>query len=647
MYADVIFPLKIKPFTYKLPANFPTDIIGRIVRAPLSGRTSFGLVCEVRSSVKNLNESGIKEIISIHEHFGSQQTIGFLKWLSKYYVSPEGVALASCFFEESSKIVLKSPPANNIKKEHQEVKAEDTFDIFYPIINSITRGNYKSFFIHAPSRFHEHMFLKEFCKKASPLIEGAIFLVPEIDKVERIADILRKIFYERICIIHSKQRKKQRLENIEGIFSNQYNIIVGTRSAILIPLKKISFIAVLSEHSTSYKGEEGLRYNGRDVAIKRGFFEKIPVLLSSICPSVESIHNIRIGKYQQIRLPQKLDHSNPDLLNIFSEKKRPEIHIINRWNKFKPEFSLSIDILEAVRKHLLAKNKVILIVNKKGYSYIICKDCGNIVKCQLCQLPLVVYKNEKSLKCHRCYFKENIHDSCPVCNSHRLISFGLGIEKVKDDLAKFLKEESILFEEGFNLSSENEHATLIIGHSYQIKRIKDNNFKLAVFADVDVSLANSGFKSNEILFQEVIEIAQIVSPEGHIILQTKDVKNKILNFIKNYDFKGFYTNELSLRREGGFPPFMKLALLNIILKKKDGSLEENIKNSFMEKYDNEIIILGPLETRIHHKKGIKQLQFLLKSKNESKLNETVHLIEKKINRFKNVKLTIDIDPIKL
>lgn len=646
MYADVIFPQKIKPFTYKLSANFPSDIIGRIVRAPISGRTSFGLVCEVRSSVKNLNDSKIKEIISIHEHFGSQQTIDFLKWLSKYYVSPEGVALASCFFEESSKIVLKSPHANNIKKEHQEIKIEDTSDIFYPIINSITKGNYKSFFIHATSLFHEHMFLTEFCKKASSLIEGAIFLVPEIDKVERIADILREIFYERICIIHSKQRKKQRLENIEGIFSNQYNIIVGTRSAILIPLKKISFIAVLSEHSTSYKGEEGLRYNGRDVAVKRGFFEKIPVLLSSICPSVESIHNVRIGKYQQIRLPQKLDHSNSDLPNIFSEKKRPEIHIINRWNKFRPEFSLSMNILEAVRKHLLAKNKVILIVNKKGYSYIICKDCGNIVKCQLCHLPLVVYKKEKSLKCHRCHFKDNIHDICPVCNSHKLISFGLGIEKVKDDLAKFLKEESIFFEEGLNLSSEIEHATLIIGHSYQIKRIKGNNFKLAVFVDVDVSLANSGFKSNEILFQDVIEIAQIVSPEGHIILQTKDVKNKILNFIKNYDFKGFYKNELSLRREGGLPPFMKLALLNIILKRKDGSLEENIKNSFMEKYDNGIIILGPLETRIHNKKGIKRLQFLLKSKNESKLNETVHLIEKKINRLKNVKLTIDIDPIK-
>ncbi|MCX7914051.1 MAG: primosomal protein N' [Thermodesulfovibrionales bacterium] len=647
MYAEVVFPLKIKPFTYKLPTNIPPDIVGRIVKAPLGKRLLSGVVYEVKSLDKEIETSKIKEITSIYDHFGSKSTLNFLKWLSEYYMSPEGVALASCFFEETSRLLTNLLINNNETiKNTKESIMKSSSDIFYPLIDSLQKTNYSSFLLHSPSNFYEQFFLAEFCKRAFSLIEGAIILVPEISQVETIANVLKKIFHQRVCILHSKQSRKQRVEIIKGILSGQFNIIVGTRSAILVPIRKISFIAVLSEHSLSYKGEEGLRYNGRDVAVKRGYFENVPVLLSSTCPSVESFYNVKSGKYQQIQLSLKLFFNNSNSFDSSSTIKRPIINIINFRDDFTTGLSISKSILEVAKKYLLAQQRVLFIVQKKGYSYVLCTDCGYITKCQFCQSLLTFYKGENLLKCHRCKFKTTIYNSCPRCNSVKLTMFGVGIEKIKDDLTKFLKEEPIQFEERLNALQETHHSALIIGHGYQIKKLKDNNFKMAVFTDVDISLNSPNFKANELIFQEIMEIAQIIDPNGHIYLQTREPKNKILNYIKNYDFKGFYKNELIARERGGFPPFMKLALVDILIKKKDDTVEQSAIAPFLQYY-NDLIILGPSELEGSDKEPIKHLQFLLKSKDGKKLNQTVSEIKEKLLKLKCIKIKVDIDPIRL
>ncbi len=652
MFADVIFPLKIKPFTYKVPSDMPSDLIGRIVKALLGNRILYGIVADIRDVSNfegNIKKERIKEIISAHQHFGSPNTVALLKWLSEYYISPAGVALNSCFFKEVVSLIDKSiVPAPTIHyNDNENIKIPKGSDNISILIDAIEGSIFSSFLLHSPSHLYEKAFLNNLFKTASSLISGAIILVPEINMIDSVAKILQSIFGKRVCTIHSKQGKKKRAEIIRGILSEDYNIIIGTRSAILMPLKKISFIAVISEHSPSYKAEEGLRYNGRDVAVRRGFLEKVPVLLSSICPSLESFYNSKTKKYHIIKPTEISSEMHLNSFNIFSSKKRPEIEIVSIWDAYKYGGSISKTILSAAKKYLANNESLLFIVNKKGYSHILCKDCGYIFRCPACQNLLMLYKSEGILKCHSCRYNKKIPDSCQVCNGIELIQLGLGIERVKDDIEHFLKKEPIQFDKNNQFfSNHGQFMSLAVGHSYQIRRLQDKIFKAAVFCDIDLSLLAHDYRANERVFQDVMEVAQMVAPDGRIYLQTKDTKNKILNYIKNYDFKRFYNNELSIRQETGFSPFKRLILFDIFLKQNDNVSKHKIERLFSQKIDEDIEILGPIQPLSSIKNNLYSLRFLIRSKDRKKLNQFSHLLKEKISRLQGVKVITDVDPMR-
>lgn len=661
MFAEVIFPLKLKSFTYSAPPDTPLDLTGRIVKAPLGNRNLYGIVCDVsdtcafvgRATDKNIGHklSKIKEIVSVHEHFGSSLTVPLLKWLSEYYIAPSGVALASCFFKETINIIEKSIVHNvsaseDCRPEISSLSDNAEQDIFL-LLNAIQSGNFSSFLLHSPSYFYEKSFLNDFCKKAFTAISGAIVLVPEISQIESIARILQAIFGERVCTIHSKQGRKRRTETMRGVLSGHYNIVVGTRSAILMPLKKISFIAVLNEHSPSYKGEEGLRYNGRDVAVMRGFLERAPVLLSSICPSVESIYNSETGKYHQLRVSHALSGIPSNLFSSFSAKNRPEIEIINMRDAQKSGLSISKRVLTAAGECPSSKENLLFIVNKKGYSLIMCGDCGYIFRCPACQMPLMFYKSEGLLRCRRCGKERTIPESCQVCRGVELMPLGAGTERIKEDINKFLKKDAVLLEKNIQSPPNNDEFTsFVIGHGNQARKLKGSMFKSAVFFDIDIGLLEPNYRANERVFQNVMQIAQIVKPNGRIFLQTRNPRNKILNFIKNYDFKGFYKNELAMRKETDFPPFSRLILFNILLKEGVNGLKKEVERLFSEKYALEIEILGPIELPSTIKLHL-HWQVLIKSKDRKKLHQLASSLKETLSAIKGLKVNTDVDPIRL
>ncbi|MBI3593001.1 MAG: hypothetical protein HY099_05940, partial [Nitrospirae bacterium] len=313
MYADVVFPLKIPPHTYNVPPGAPSDLKGRLVKAPLAGRSSFGLIVDVFEKPDSSFKTDMKEIQSVLQHFASEQDISFLKWLSEYYLTPIGIALKSSFFDETIKAVNKSGVTKQAVSSlpeltHNVQQAADTGAVtaepaLSSLCSSIKSKTYRSFLFHAQSAMHEYSFLSDILFKMRDDINGVIILVPEIGWIERLESILKPIFGGRLTVLHSKLSKGKKSESIRRIVAAESDVVIGTRSAVLAPLSNISFIAVLGEHSRSYKGEEGLRYNGRDVAVMRGYIEKSCVCLSSICPSVESVYNSVIGKYFPVGSP--------------------------------------------------------------------------------------------------------------------------------------------------------------------------------------------------------------------------------------------------------------------------------------------------------------------------------------------------------
>ncbi len=659
MYAEVIFPLKVKSFTYRLQSDMPPDLIGRIVRAPLGNQSLYGIICDVRETLafeenvpfENINHriSKVKQIISIHEHFGSSTTISLIKWLSEYYISPLGAALSSYPFKEAIKIIEKfrlpnrdAFLANNYYSNNLHNVERDISLLF----NAIQDANYKAFLLHSPSSFYQKSFLRNICEKAAANLSGAIFLVPEIMQIDDIANIMKKIFGERVCSIHSKQGNKKRIEVIKGILSGQHDIIVGTRSAILMPLKKISFIAVLNEHSISYKGEEGLRYNGRDVAIMRGFLEGIPVLLSSICPSIESFNNAKNRKYHLLKPSQRLIDMSDIKIKPFSSRRRPDIEIINMYDDENSGLSISKKVLLTAKKCLSANENMLFIVNKKGYSLITCRDCGYIFKCSNCKTPLIFYKKEGFLRCSKCGQEKRAPEGCNICRGMDLMPLGAGTERINEDISKFLNNEAILIEKNTQKLADNDSfIPFIIGRGHHIRRLSESIFKAVAFIDVDLYFLEPNYRANEKLFQEIIHFAELVKPDGCIYLQTRNPKNRILNFIKNYDFSGFYKNELAIRKEIGFPPFSRLILFNIFLKKEIDGDRNEFQRILSQRQEEGIEILGPIELQSLEKSQI-HLRFLIKSKDRKRLNQLASSLKEAFNILKGVRVTTDVDPLR-
>lgn len=660
MFAEVIFPLKVKTFTYKIPPEAPFDLTGRIVRATLINRELYGIVSDVMESIP-YTPPKIKEILSIHEHLGSPSIIALIKWLGSYYLNPAGAALTSCFLKEAVSAGIK--PVDRKKKPSKKtvtfnleeanrilpVLSEGMGENISLLADAINKACFKTFLLHSPSSLYERGFLSEILKNTQDSISGAIILTPEIGMIDKTASLLRLILGGRVCSLHSKQSRREKIETIKGILSGSFDIVVGTRSAIFAPLKKISFIAVTGEHSPSYKAEEGLRYNARDVAVMRGLLEKAPVLLSSICPSIESIYNARTGKFSLLKISGSKSASPPYGFSLFSAKNRPAIGIVGAAASDKKGCSITDEILSAAKIQLSKKEHILFIVSTKGYSLILCSDCGYIFRCPACNTPLKFYKNEGLLKCHLCGRFRGAPDTCERCGGIELKAYGAGDERIIDDIEKSFGRKALILNKNnlFQNAADCQLKPFVIGHRGQAKKLMENSFSLAVFFDADLALSEAAFSSNERVFQGVMEISQLIKPGGQIIIPTRHPKNKILNFIKNYDFRGFYKNELILRKETDFPPFSRLILFNIFSRQKSEDLIKDIKTACSEKIEEGVQIYGPVEVASPVRSYKYCLQYLLKSRDRKRLNLFASSLKDRLSLVKGIKISTDVDPVRL
>lgn len=612
MFVDVAFPLKLLPLTYKLSDEM-TDFKGRIIQAPFRGRDLYGLILNESS---RLEHKDIKEIKSIHEPFVSMSYLSLIKWLSDYYLNPVGNVLRSLFFEDTVTVLLKCKPKDIVPLEVKD-KSVDVGELT-PLLSSILKERYNTFLFHATSIIQERLLLKDIFNKMGQFISGGIILVPEIDMIEDVASSFDDSLKERVCFFHSKLTKKKRIESLNYILSGQKDIVIGTRSAVLAPLKNLSFIAVLGEQSQSYKAEEGIRYNARDVAVMRGFIERATVLLSSVCPSVESIYNMKIGKYHLLKMRN-------------TSIQRPRVKVIDSRELTKKGLTLSKDILKEARKVNIRGGDFLFLTNKKGYSFLRCEDCGQSVKCRRCKIAMTFYKSSGLIKCHYCGLQEKIPESCDYCKGFKISLFGAGVDKIKEELGKDfeLKDMSLFVEAG-----------------YKKRMLKHLKFDGVAILNVDLAMAMPDFRSRERLFQDFIYISEKINPDGTIFIQSSNPKDKMFRFMKDYDFRGFYDEELLQRKELNYPPFSKIVLLNIFLKTLSDREIHEIEE-LIHKRKGIVEILGPLDAP--QKKGTYEgcLQIFFKANNRKQLHKVVTQFLDEIKGFRGLKLRVDVDPVKI
>ncbi len=473
-----------------------------------------------------------------------------------------------------------------------------------------------------------------------------IYLVPEIALTPGLLEVFFENFKDKkIAVIHSKITSNKRNKILTEIANNNIDIVIGARSAIFAPLKKLGLIIVDEEHEQSYKQEDKPRYNARDSAIVKAKIYNCPIILGSATPSLKSWYNAKKGKYFYYEIKNRVNNNPLPEVELIDLKEEKNDKIISE--------KLKQEILNEIKK----KGQVILFLNKKGYaSFLFCSSCGYVFKCKNCEISLTYYKSKNSLFCPYCENNYKVDYVCPKCNSPYLRMAGKGTEKIEEKIIHELEGVKVA---RFDLESTQKKGELekilkdfnegeidiIVGTQMIAKGHDFKNVGLVGVITIDNVLNFPDYTSSERAFQLLVQCSGRAGRgknKGKVIVQTYNIENYIFQFFKNYDFEGFYEKELEFRKLAKYPPFYNLA--HIILEgNTENKVQKNIKKLFEKINQSDIIKIGPSKSPIFKIRNKYRYSILLKSKSKARLNSCVrNLLNEKLDS--GVDFKIDIDP---
>lgn len=478
----------------------------------------------------------------------------------------------------------------------------------------------------------------------------AIVLVPEISLTTQLIDRFKSIFNDDIAVLHSSLSDSERYDEWRKIKESKVSLVIGTRSAIFAPLKNIGLIIIDEEHEDTYKQENNPRYKAIDIAVERAKYNNAKVILGSATPSLESYAIASVGKYDLV-----------ELLDRVNNKKMPTVSVVDMKDEMKRGNSvLSKEASDLIIDRLNKKEQIMILINRRGYSnYIICNECGNVVKCPNCDISLTYHKTNSMLRCHYCGYGTSKPNNCPKCNSRYLMLKGIGTEKI-EELIKDKFNARVVRMDRDSTSNKGAHEKIIkdfndykydilIGTQMISKGLDFENVTLVIVLNGDSSLNIPDYRSAERTFNMLTQVsgrAGRKNKEGISIVQTYNPNHYSIEFAKKHDYKSFYNHELRIRKKLNYPPFCHIVALRIITEDYEcgnseiDKISKYLKNNLNDKYT----ILGPsVSLKINN---TYKFQLIIKYKEKELLYEVLNRVNKNIKN-KKVKFEIDFNPIKL
>ncbi len=640
-FFDVLFPVNIGPLTYRCPDAFSQQVKpGMVISAQLKKSMTHGIILK---KTAGRCQRAVKDILAVHgsSPILSGYMIRLLQWMSDYYIAEQGLVLKNIVPKE---ILLHRAVCHPGKREIRQVDPKSssgddlqTVPIDHSIIDmvksSIHAHAYRCFLLHTPSSTYAFSSLMKCITDA----RNVIILVPEIRSISKLYDPLFRHFGQRLCLFHSKLSRSARREAFERILSHQSDIVLGTRSAVFAPLKKISFLVVLGEHSVSYKQENSPCYHARDVAVMRGYFEKATVLLISVSPSIESLSNCKLGKYT--------------LLKPTSDSGTPKIKVIDMRYERQIAPYLSKTVVDAAAKQMSLGRKIMFVVNRRGYATLLeCPDCDFIEECPVCKIPLVFHKEDMSMKCHYCgVVRSPVPEFCSRCGGHNIQMHGSGTQRIQEDIEKILgirglridsdkmRRKSML--RAAEAAAAISESSILIGTKLMTRRLDSNtSFSMAAILNADSLLNLPDFRSAERAYQEICAVRDTIAPDGEILVQTRIPHHYVFKALKAFGCEAIYREELRRRKTLMYPPFSRLILLTWVTKRD--LTQEILMN--LKRIDHNVEILGPSATK--NKKGAYECKLLLRSPIRGQLHAAARSILEKFRASRDARVKVDVDP---
>ena len=423
----------------------------------------------------------------------------------------------------------------------------------------------------------------------------AIMLVPEISLTPQMLRQLRARFQGEVSILHSKLSAGEKFDEWLRLKRGEAKIAIGARSAIFAPLDNLGLIVIDEEHDGSYEAENSPRYKTIEVAEERARLSGAKIVLGSATPSVESYDKAIGGEYYLAEMKTRINGKN--LPEFIVADMRQEIR---RGN----ESIFSSDLKSEIDDCLKQGNQAIIFFNRRGYSrQVICRDCGNVIRCENCDVALNYHKDQGVLKCHFCNATYKMPSACPECGSINLSYNGIGTQKVVDEIKRLFPSARLLRMDNDTTSGKEGHfkilkdfaekkADILVGTQMVAKGHDFPAVTLVGILDADMSLYFSDYRSGERTYQLITQVAGRsgrADKKGKVVLQTYNPENEVLRFAINYDYVGFFEREKAVRKSTNFPPY-SLVLRIMVEADDDKAAMEGLKEVYFrvkEVYDRE------------------------------------------------------------
>ncbi|MBK8303243.1 MAG: primosomal protein N' [Chloracidobacterium sp.] len=488
---------------------------------------------------------------------------------------------------------------------------------------------------------------------------SAIMLVPEIALTPVFSRRLRRVFGSDVAILHSNLSIGERYDEWRRIRRGDARIVIGTRSAIFAPVENIGLIIVDEEHDPSYRQHESPFYNARDVGVMRGAMAGAVVVLGSATPAMESFYNAQSGKYTYLRLPDRIGGRGLATAELIDMRA-----VFKQAGKDVP---LSPQLLGEIKETFARGEQVIILLNRRGFSqFVLCRSCGETIKCKNCDITLTFHRGDGKLLCHYCNYREKAPRVCPHCQSEYLYFVGEGTENIADQLAKKFPEMRIARVDRDTMSHKGEiddvlltfadgGLDMLVGTQMIAKGHDFPNVTLVGVISVDIGLGLPDLRSAERTFQLITQVAGRSGRGeklGRVLIQTYYPEHYALRHAREQDYEGFYNEEIKFRERLAYPPFVVLA--SILIKHRDLAYSSRHANILRRSLDaantsRHVRVLGPAPASISRLKNEYRLQIILKGASRRSLRETldIALADAEANGCDLRSIFVEIDPVNL
>ena len=630
---------KLFPLDYIIPDGM-TLTIGQCVIVPYRNKQKLGIVLKIGI------ESAAKKLKNIHSILQnsiviSEKMLEFIRKSSAYYLEEMGsmakLMLPIDLIDSKDLPFIQEFGDINLPKLslEQESALQKISENHISVLHGITGSGKTEVYFYL-------------IKKVLAESRQSLLMLPEIALSKQIVNRFEERFGTKAVVWNSSITPAKKRKILLGIMSGSVKVVIGARSGLFLPYKDLGLIIVDEEHDHSYKQDEQILYNARDMAILRAHIEKIPVILGSATPSLETFYNIQSGKYTEVILASRFGEATLPNVIAIDMRKKPK----NSW--------ISHELKNAIAAKLEAHEQVMLFLNRKGYApLLVCSTCGHRATCSACSTALIYHKAAQKLSCHHCGYYAKSYINCPECSGENsMIPCGPGVERIHEEISAYFPDVNIQVMTRDEMSTPkkasdvianimNGTTNIIIGTQIITKGYHFPKLTFVGVIDTDVGLSGGDLRASEKTFQLLYQVGGRAGREnikGVMYLQTFNPQSEFIRLLIEHDFNGFMQTELAGRIRDRMPPITRM--VSLIMSGKNELMVKRAMNDIISLLPttDRVTILGPVAAILSKLQHRYRYRIMLISDKQFNMQSYVKSMMEFLPQKVLSDLKVDIDP---